>query len=660
MSSIAVGQQLWTNVLAPARAINWTTAGAGTIPNRTTVCTTLNPGATAAQITAAISACPSGDVVMLSAGTYNLTTGIRFNDVRNVTLRGAGANQTFLVFSSYDACGGIFASVCFINGDPDYRGGPSNTANWTAGYAQGTTQITLDNTANLKVGTALILDQLQDSSDDGTIYTQQIKGVTGTSLGTCLMCDNPDRTNRDQEQIVTVTGISGNTVTISPGIYMPNWRSSQTPGAWWSNDTQITGDGVENLSIDNTSDTSGINAITFYNAANDWVTGVRSVDPKNHHVEFWQANHNTISNNYFWGTQGSGSDAAQESYGVEWYLASDNLVVNNIFQNIPNPNLIAMSEGDVVAYNYALDHSFGSQHDWMMQGDYTHAPGTNYILFEGNVDTGMQLEDYHGMAFFATAFRNRYTGYEPKPSPANLEQTVPIMIQAFAGYSNLIGNVLGTSGFHTSYQNNSNQTANTTTCYHSIYTYGWGGNCAPGDLTVHPVQDDTVRLPSHMRWGNFDVVNNSNQFNSSEVPSTIAKYSNPVPTSNALPASFFLSAAPAWWPSSKPWPAIGPDVSGGNISVCSGGSYSGMQATAASQCGGGTLASAGLNGEANSIPAMDCYLNTMNGPADGSGSALTFNASSCYGSASGVTSPAPPPPSNNPPPAPTGLAATVS
>src|SRR5262245_28458341 len=47
--------QPWSSIIAKSRAVDWSTAGiAGGIPNRTTICATLNPGATAAQINSAI------------------------------------------------------------------------------------------------------------------------------------------------------------------------------------------------------------------------------------------------------------------------------------------------------------------------------------------------------------------------------------------------------------------------------------------------------------------------------------------------------------------------------------------------------------------------------------------------------------------------------
>ena len=84
----------------------------GGIPTRTTVCATLSPGATAAQITSAIAACATGGVVQLTAGTYNLAAGITFGTTSNVTLRGAGPDQTQLVFSGSINCFGLTALLC--------------------------------------------------------------------------------------------------------------------------------------------------------------------------------------------------------------------------------------------------------------------------------------------------------------------------------------------------------------------------------------------------------------------------------------------------------------------------------------------------------------------------------------------------------------------
>jgi hypothetical protein len=117
-----------------------------------------------------------------------------------------------------------------------------------------------------------------------------------------------------------------------------------------------------------------------------------------------------------------------------------------------------------------------------------------------------------------------------------------------------------------------------------------------------------------MRWGNYDTLNAAVRFVPAEVPSALsgaqAAYSAPVP-SQVLPASMYLSGKPGWWPSSKVWPPIGPDVTGGNIP--------------------------NVGGHAYTIPSQDCYT-AMGGPADGTGSVLSFNAANCF-TASGVAAP---------------------
>src|SRR5438445_803032 len=77
----AHAQQAWSGIIDPTRATAWTSAGA-TIASRSTVCSSLGAAGqastfpqtvTAAQINSAISACPSGQVVFLNAGTYALS-----------------------------------------------------------------------------------------------------------------------------------------------------------------------------------------------------------------------------------------------------------------------------------------------------------------------------------------------------------------------------------------------------------------------------------------------------------------------------------------------------------------------------------------------------------------------------------------------------------
>ena len=339
--------QPWSGILAPSRAINWTTAGvAGSIPTRSTICATLNPGATAAQINSAIASCPANQVVKLNAGTYNLSGGIDFGGHSNVTLRGAGPDQTFVKFSAWAGCMGLGGNVCVINPSGMNPDNVQNSANWTAGYSVGTTSITLSSTTGLSVGSILFLDQLNDANtDNGQVWMCDLFPYCATEGGEGLT-----RANRAQVQPVVVTSVNGQTVGINRGLYMPNWRSSQSPQGWWSNDV-ISGDGIEDISLDYTA-ASGAVGIFFGGARDCWVKNVRSLNSARAAVWMDFATRITVRDSYFFGTQ----NAASQSYGIETDSVSDLLVENNIFQHVTaGTPLGKAAAGTAYGYNFAID-----------------------------------------------------------------------------------------------------------------------------------------------------------------------------------------------------------------------------------------------------------------------------------------------------------------
>jgi len=590
--------QAWSGIISPNRAVDWSNAGIpGGIPPRTTICATLNPGATASQISNAISSCPAGQAVFLNAGTYNLSTGITFNNKSNVTLRGAGANKTFLVFTGANSCHGTSADICLDSSDTNWRGGPSNSANWTAGYAKGTTVITLSSTANLAVGKTITLDQLDDTSDTGNIFV--CENYSSTPAQSCSE-DGPggggsggQRTNRAQQQLVTVTAISGSNVTISPGLAMPNWSSSKSPGAWWAT-SPITRSGVENMSLDHTAAVPS-SGVQFFNCNGCWVRGIRSLNPDRDHILMLQSNRSVVRDSYFYGTK----DAQSQSYGLEIYPDSDALFENNIFQHITAPIVFnAACSGCVAAYNYSIDDVYTPSPSWLSHQVFLHAGGLDNVLIEGNVGAGMYGDLFHGSHHFITVFRNRYNGWETGKS----SQTTPFPLWPKSRYFNIIGNVLG--DVQRPHNNYEKAPGGSGTLDQSIFVLGSGATYSA---------DDPLVKTTLMRWGNYDIVSNAAKFVASEVPSTLTSSANPVPSSNTLPASFYLPGKPAWF-GSVAFPPIGPDVTGGNI--------------------------ASVGGHAHKIPAQLCYE-----AAPKVGNIATFNADNCYvttGGGGGLTAPGSP------------------
>jgi hypothetical protein len=662
--------QTWSGILAPSRAIDWDSAGVlGGIPNRTNVCTTLTSSATTSQIDSAIASCSAsgGGVVSLGAGTYSSATGgFSFNGASNVTVRGAGANQTIFNLTS---------GVTINSSDDNWRGNPENLTSWSVAgssgpYAQGTTSITLATVANLKVGNPIILDQLDPTTDNGGIIVSQststgtavspglagpysTQGSTQSMRGAGNGACGGSPTCRSQEQIVTVTSCNGNSsvgascsgsnvvVVISPGLEMPNWTPAQSPEAWWASSPALN-DGIEDLEL-NLANCSGCNGIDFFNAQNSWVKGVATMNSSGEgQLRIEYGNHISIINNYM-----AMSAGGTGSYGAEAFSASDCLIANNIMHGVTTPQISnGTTSGCVFAYNYSVNEFYTGSSGYNIPAHGDHGSGVAKVLVEGNIINGATGDNIHGTANLNTHFRNYFTGPQPVCYASGGNQTaasyaacnnnvIPEQLWAFHRFYNLIGNVLGTPGTNTVYTS--------TTYINGTNTAVIGENYGDGGVPTDPNVSATTML-----WGNADSANGfgSPRFNCSEVPTSLsgvqAPFSNPCPSSDSLPASFFTSSAPSWWPSGKAWPPIGPDVTSGNLLSCSGGSYNASLVTSASACAGGS-ASQAAGGHANSIPAMDCYL-SLGGLPNGTGPALTnFNEASCY---SETTVAAPQPPTN--------------
>jgi len=245
-------------------------------------------------------------------------------------------------------------------------------------------------------------------------------------------------------------------------------------------------------------------------------------------------------------------------------------------------------------------------------------------------------DDAWGSSTQQTYFRNMLRGWQK----GSTNGSTPIIHRSYTRAFNIVGNVLGQPGFHSQYQTIA--TSNTSVTggdeYKSIYALGtaFDTSCGTGAVRSSPYCDPKA-VSTLMRWANYDVVTSGTRYDASEASPAAVPYVNSnfsssyfSSLSHGLPASLYRSSTPSWWPSGKSWPAIGPDVSNGNVGICTG-TYSGSEGTTDSQCSGGSL-TAEWGSHVTSIPAQDCYLNVMHGQPDGAGNALSFDASQCYGS----------------------------
>jgi hypothetical protein len=660
-------QAPWTGIIAPIRATNWSSAGiSGGIPSASwaqcgsTIAAygTAGSPASPAAIQNAINACTANHYVQLGVGSFYLTGSFHVKGKNNVEIRGMGGNSTFVYFYgntdpvSGDNCGGIYSLVCFESAEVNWNGGMSNgPVNWTAGYAQGTNVITLTSVPNLKIGNPVILDQLSTPSDVGAILERDDATgghpfVSPGNAGSYSAQGSSLLPGRDQVHVYTVAGCNGSTtigtscsgtnvaVTIDPALEEANWSGSLTPQAWWAT-TPDRNVGIQNVALDasnltggNCSFGSNNSLVGFFNVDGGWISGVRTFDACRNHHNVQYSTRITIRNSYLFLSRWSSST----SYGLECFTSSDSLFENNIIQAIAGG--IVFNEGCsgwVLGYNFQINGYYtAGGGGFVIPFTNMHAANNDYNLFEGNVGSMFDGDIIHGTHNVNTVFRNRLAGQNPVCWAGGSQNndyasylasswgactgaTNALQVYANNRFYNVVGNVLGTTGLTTSYKNVGG----------AAERDGFVMNVGVGDdHNGAVVPPDTTVLQTLMLWGNCDPVNGFSAakclFNSSDVPVTAnlaasqQAYANAVPSSRTLPASFYYSSKPSWWPSGKAWPIIGPDVTGGNIP--------------------------GTGGLAYTNPAQDCYNSLSGSTTNGTGGPFPFDANVCY-SGSSLTPP---------------------
>ena len=505
--SMCCGQP-WSSVLDASRAIDWSTAGVtGGIPtNRTTICTTLNAGATLAQINNAIAACTSGQAVKLNAGTYNISDSIVMKS--GVTLRGAGMGVTTI----HGNAG--FSGDGLIGSSPDYDWYlASSTSYGLTTLAKGDTTITTATNHTWSIGDYIHIDQLQDTGGSTVINVTGGEGFNES--GSCRT--GPTATTstcRPLGQTVKVTGIpAANQATIDTPLY---WTYNKTPQATkvtgW-----LTGVGIEDLTLDNATSES-VSTLHMGGYHESWALRVEMIGVVNYGLFMYGSAKNTVQSCYLHaGQSGSGG-----GYTIMLYnRATANLFEDNIVTDLGIVVLMDGSvAGNVFAYNYATDMVYGSTAAGTGFG--THAAHPFFNLFEGNqMDTRFRMDFTFGSTSHQTMFRNSVKN-ETQAGVDTIRNLLDFW--AYATSMNVIGNVLGTVGQETIY-------VEATGAVHETdkVVYAFGEESSFGDRGA----DGGAALNSVYRQGNWDSVNNAVRWDEDIEDDT-----------RTLPNSFYLASRP--------------------------------------------------------------------------------------------------------------------
>lgn len=562
----------------------WATAGVTDgIPNRTTKCATLNPGATAAQIQAAISACPAGQVVYLNEGTYSISP-LSIAGKDNWTLRGAGMGKTILDIPS--------GSQSVTVGDaPPWDGDWINRTNITGGvYQQGQSTITVDNASGYSVGDMCVIDQ--DNKDwivgygvggnginsgttpDQKAYNKSVAGYRFEKYGNPNDPNDPLLAIRVQTHFCRITGKSGNTLTFSPALPYaleqdrdPEITELGVRGPYKS--------GIEDLTVKSGQSAYGI---TILGTSDFWLKNVEVTNWGNLAAVWVRKNANFEMRGSFIHDPYSGLNAVNHGYGLQLDPVTGSLIIDNIIYNTQSTVLLqGGSSGNVLAYNvFAFGNYINgcnattgvcSQNGQWLQHEISgnHTPFPSYNLFEGNYTGQFQSDYYYGPSGWGTLFRNRIPGN----SLATKEHRIAVSIDSQNRNYSVVGNQLGENdpettlngvatssltfgllGINRGYaqpqpiswqydSGTSNFGYGEPRIYRLGYPYSGNNSSSYGFAVI----DNEVKTGT-LRHGNWDAAND-------------AVVWDPAVGNTNLDSSLFLDSKPAFF-GSLAWPAYGP------------------------------------------------------------------------------------------------------
>ena len=373
----------WT---PPARSA-CTSAQAGItvpVPSSTPV-TSLN-----SAIASCAAANPTGSYLLLGTGSFNINAVIVLYGVNNITLRGSGPMSTTLNIASgdYIAIGKYPAT---------------GSGTFQANHSAGTTSVTIGSVT----GIAPVIGSIGLVSQCDTGSGGQPCSSPPSDNGGLFVCGdyNPCQGGSDstteyshQQQAVLITNAVNNgggtwTLTISPGLYMPNWTTASGAEITWNAaSNQAVGMGIEDVTIYSPSNSQNF-LIHAQNTYASWVKGLRILGTGASFPLKVQGSKNyLVVNNYC--ASAIALSGYSECDSVD--NSSDSLTLNNISaKGIPS-EYDGANSGIVTAYNFGRDgFTPYAENGW----SFDHHAFSSFDLWEGN-ETGTMSEDGigHGRA----------------------------------------------------------------------------------------------------------------------------------------------------------------------------------------------------------------------------------------------------------------------
>jgi hypothetical protein len=587
---------------------NWQMAGmlsVGGIPNRTTVCATINPLGEGkddtTNIQKAIQACPLGQVVLLSAGTFMVGEGHFVLLDRGVTLRGAGpcaGNATCTLVQRTNGCQplspkstgacGASPTPMIIVGPVRYNNDPQSS-NLTADVAAGSYSVQLASTAGFSVGQIVLLDELSGARwmpdvgradqiwaapDYRVTYNMHWPVSPGDDPGNCTSAgcggDNTafmwfSRYDRPTVEHHKISAIHGNTVTFDSPVTI-SYRTSQTAQLSYYHMPHTTNAGVEDMTLAGADD----GQLRFAWAADSWAYRVECTQWLGEcmSVDFSLR----IQLEQFYIHDGAWCEPGGGGYNISLSHGASEILIENGVSLRCNKVMVSRSAGagSVTAYNYMDDgyiccNNFNpilGADRWQEIGlNNSHMVGGHHMLFEGNLGFNMDSDVTHGNTIYSTYFRNWSTGYRSRftnpfdkatiddvnglPYPGGNGPLRAAATHIYTYWHSFIGNVLGMPGHMSGWT------------YHgvdfteraAVFLLGYTDNQNYPHTTHDAKADFTFSTPpgTTVAHGNYDFLNNAVSW-------------DPNNDNHGLPNSLYLTQKPAFFTAGRgyDWPWVNP------------------------------------------------------------------------------------------------------
>lgn len=409
----------------------------GGIPDSATmtVFSNISAGASLPTVQAAIDSCPSNQVVALAAGSYSWSANgdSLFLRKDGVVLRGAGMNLTFITL------GVTSTERIQFNKQNEDDAQFQTDANLSVDAVKGATTVTLASVPSwVTAGELIGIDQTDDSAfasnsgiDPGnSIRTAQGQGTRGFG------------------QVSKVVSKTGTTITLETPLFY-GFDTAHTaqifrPGYDPSTQRTVKRAGLENVMLTYLG-SGGISdhGVSLQLADSCWIKNCGITNTYGG-SSIWSAmayrcefRGNLIHDSHLYG--------GGQGYGVAlYYYTSSCLVEDNILYHLHNPLTADGSSGNAYTYNYEFGGYTGaSTAHPAMNTHLTHSYGN---IWEGNyAQDGVDWDWTHGSGSHNTAFRNRVVGTNGAAQSAS---RVCAMVFYYQRYNNIVGNILGTAGYH--------------------------------------------------------------------------------------------------------------------------------------------------------------------------------------------------------------------